>query len=103
VTVAERYERIRRAIEQRCRVDISERLVVTDLIMRELARAEKAEARIAELNAFIVQLTRETPYPDEVRELAGQVRTLIAEVGTLRATIAEMKRRAPSFFGDIRL
>jgi hypothetical protein len=62
---------------------------------------EKGQARIAELNAFIVKLSREMPYWDEVRQLDGQVRTLIAEVGTLRAQLAEMKRRAPSFFGDL--
>lgn len=92
-TAAERYERIRQAILVRLKVDIEENWVVLrDLFRHELARADKAEARIAELNAFIVKLTRETPYPDEVRQLDGQVRTLIAEVGTLRAELAEMRR-----------
>lgn len=93
-TAAERFERIRKAILVRLKVDIGwEWPVLHDLFKHELERAEKAEARIAELNAFIVKLTRETPYPDEVRQLDAQVRTLIAEVGTLRAELAESRRR----------
>jgi len=102
-TAAERYERVRHAILVRLKVDIDhEWTALRDLFKREFDAREKAEARIAELNAFIVKLSRETPYPDELHQLAGQVRTLIAEVGTLRVQLAEMKRRAPSFFGDIR-
>lgn len=92
-TAAERYERVRHAILVRLKVDIDhEWTALQALFKREFEAREKAEARIAELNAFIVKLTRETPYPDEVRQLDGQVRRLIAEVGTLRAELAEMRR-----------
>ena len=54
-----------------------------------LARIEQLQTRQQELLATIVKLAQTTPFPDE----AGQAAVLIAEVGTLRATVAERDRR----------
>lgn len=53
----------------------------------EVLKAERVRlaARVDELLAAMVRITRETPYPEEVAAQGA----LIAEVGTLRARIAE--------------
>lgn len=48
-----------------------------------------AKARIDELLITVKNLSLTTPYPEE----AGSVQTLIAEVGTLKARVAELERR----------
>jgi len=52
-----------------------------------LVDAEKAYRD--ELRTLIVKISRETPYPAELDECRSARRALIAEVGTLRAQLAE--------------
>jgi hypothetical protein len=54
-----------------------------------LDEIDRLEARQQELLATIVRLTNETPYPEEIKGWVEQRAKLIAEIGTLKATIAE--------------
>jgi hypothetical protein len=93
MTTEQRYQRFRNAILVRLKVDIdTDWPVLRDLVKRELGRAETAEARVAELNGFIADMSRRMVYPAELVELQAQVRALIAEVGSLRAELAEARR-----------
>lgn len=55
------------------------------------ADAERLKSRQQDHLALIAKITRETPYPAELEECRSARRALIAEVGTLRATLAESK------------
>ena len=57
-------------------------------------KREALEARVQELLATIVKVTNETPYPDEIRGALEQRGTLLAEVGTLKARVAELEEAA---------
>jgi chromosome segregation ATPase len=59
----------------------------------ERARVADLEKRRDELLDALVRLSRETPYPDEVQGWQGQRAALMAEVGTLRARVAELEER----------
>lgn len=48
-----------------------------------------------ELLALVARVSRETPLPGEADELRRQVAALVAEVGTLRARIAELEAERP--------
>jgi chromosome segregation ATPase len=56
-------------------------------------RAEKAEARIAELHQAMIKLTHETPYPEEAEENRQRVGVLLAEVGTLKSRTENAEAR----------
>lgn len=57
-------------------------------------RMAALEKRQEELLATIVRLTNETPFPDEVKNALEQRGKLLAEVGTLRASVAEWRALA---------
>lgn len=63
-----------------------------DRLRSEVAMKQE---RIDMLLEAIVRITRETPYPEEVEQNRGRVARLIAEVGTLKAHIAELTPRLP--------
>jgi len=50
------------------------------------------ETRQQELLQTIVRLTNETPFPDEIKGWEAQRAAMVAEVGSLRARIAELER-----------
>lgn len=50
------------------------------------------DRRNQELREALVRVTRETPYPDELEKCRTAQAALIAEVGTLRARVAELER-----------
>ena len=54
---------------------------------------ERLRARQDELLAAMVRITNETPYPDEINGWTEQRAKLIAEVGTLRAEVADLRDR----------
>ena len=54
-------------------------------------RALAAETRIAELNALVVKITNETPYPDEAKDALAQRGKLVAEIGTLKNRVAKLE------------
>jgi hypothetical protein len=56
-----------------------------------VAENEALKARQQELLATIVRLTNETPYPEEVKTALEQRGALLAEIGTLRAKLAQLK------------
>ncbi len=56
-----------------------------------LDEVDRLESRQQEHLQLIAKLTRETPYPDECDECRSARRALVAEVGTLRARIAELE------------
>lgn len=68
---------------------------------REIAMADQLEAARAEIDRLaerqqahlqlVAKLARETPYPAELDECRSARAKLIAEVGTLRARIAELE------------
>jgi hypothetical protein len=66
-----------------------------DALPAALDRIEALETRQQELLTFIRAQSQLTPFPDE----AGQAAVLLAEVGTLRATIAERDRRIEDLMG----
>ena len=57
------------------------------------AAVDVREARIHQLLRDFVRLTQEQPFPEELREWPAQRAALIAEVGTLRARLAELEAR----------
>ncbi len=57
------------------------------------ARIAVLEQRQQELLALILRLTNETPFPDEVKDWVAQRAALVAQVGSLRARVAELERR----------
>lgn len=67
-----------------------------DARIAELERLRKTvcakDVRIAELGATVLKVSRETPYPDEIRDWVAQRGKLVAELGTLRAEVADLKR-----------
>lgn len=54
-----------------------------------VAERDRLKTRVAELLITVKNLSLTTPYPEE----SGNVATLIAEVGTLKARVAELERR----------
>lgn len=86
LTDEERTE-LRKICEQQPRVWYG---AILDNILRLLDENEALRSRVAELLALSVKLTRETPYPEEAEENRQRVGVLTAEVGTLRARIAEL-------------
>lgn len=54
---------------------------------------ESARRRVDELLRTCVQLTNETPFPDEIKGWQEQRAKLVAEVGSLKATVAERDRQ----------
>lgn len=48
--------------------------------------------RQQELLGLVAKLSRETPYADEVKGWEDQRRAMIAEIGTLRARVAELEQ-----------
>lgn len=63
---------------------------------RDAARAEsvRLQTRVDELLATCVRLTQETPFPDEFKDWQATRAAMTAEVGTLRARVAEIERDA---------
>lgn len=64
-------------------------------MIERIAQLEKENAQLRErqqeLLATIVKLTNELPYPDEVRGWTAQRAKLVAEIGTLRAKVAQLE------------
>lgn len=58
---------------------------VWEHLSNALDEIERLQQRMTEMHLAMVRITRETPYEEE----RGNVATLIAEVGTLRAKLAE--------------
>jgi len=56
------------------------------------SRCAALETRQQELLQTIVRLTNETPFPDEIRGWEAQRAAMVAEVGSLRAMVAELER-----------
>lgn len=63
-----------------------------DVIDRQAEHIGRLLVRQQELLATIVRLTNETPFPDEVKGWESQRSAMVAEVGTLRARVAELER-----------
>ncbi len=57
-------------------------------------RVSALETRQQELLQTIVRLTNETPFPDEIKGREAQRAAMVAEVGSLRAKVAELERAA---------
>lgn len=56
-----------------------------DLVVKLIAEVRRLTARNQELLEAYAKLSREAPYPDEVRGWTAQRGKMLAEVGTLRA------------------
>ena len=67
-------------------VDIVERIVEP-----YAAKVAALETRQQELLQMIVRVTNETPFPDEIKGWTEQRAKLVAEIGTLRARVAEFE------------
>lgn len=59
-----------------------------EVVRMMTAERDRLKTRISELLVTVKNLSLSTPYPEE----AGNVATLIAEVGTLKARVAELER-----------
>jgi hypothetical protein len=55
------------------------------------ARVRELEARRDELLATLARVSRETPYPDELKGWESQRSAMVAEVGTLKARVRELE------------
>jgi hypothetical protein len=66
---------------------------LADQLEAAAAEVGRLAARRDELLALAAKLTRETPYPAELEECRSARRALIAEVGTLRATTADLDQQ----------
>jgi hypothetical protein len=55
-----------------------------------------------ELLALVARVTNETPYPDEIKGWQDQKAKLVAEIGTLKAQVAEAQRERDEYGADIR-
>lgn len=73
------------------------------------AENRRLEIRINDLLTAFVRLTQETPFPDEMKDWQATRAAMTAEVGTLRARVAELERdrdglreRVPRFPFDVR-
>lgn len=64
------------------------------------SRVSALETRQQELLQTIVRVTNETPFPDEIKGWAEQRAKMTAEIGTLRALVAEFERTAKQPGGD---
>lgn len=66
-----------------------------DMPERAEAHEQLAAAvdRIDELLRAMVRITNETPFPDEVKNWTEQRAKLVAEIGSLKAALAERDRR----------
>ncbi len=64
-------------------------LYLWDAVASVVAERDRLQARVDELLVTVRNLSLTTPYPEE----AGNAATLIAEVGTLKARVAELERR----------
>lgn len=75
-----------------CDDTCTEHIETIDSLRRRLKQAETerdaARTRIDELLVTVRNLSLQTPYPEESRNAA----TLIAEVGTLRSQLSELRR-----------
>jgi tRNA U54 and U55 pseudouridine synthase Pus10 len=54
---------------------------------------QNKNTRIDALLDLVAKLSREVPYEFEVEEMQGQIAKLIAEVGTLRSELRELKSK----------
>lgn len=72
---------------------VLERVVTPKVVVSLVERVRALEQRQQELLATIVRLTNEVPFPDEVKDWVAQRAALVAEVGSLRARVAELERR----------
>jgi hypothetical protein len=97
VNVNERYERLRRAIEQRCRVDIAEWAVLVALVRRELERGDAAARLAAEVKRLHVDLDMVTQAsPDScagflARALREETKAIDAEAALIRERAAHAR------------
>jgi len=66
-----------------------------------LLRADIARllARQQELLQTLVKLTQTTPFPDEFKDWESQRAKFVAEIGTLRAQVADLERRLEDWEG----
>lgn len=70
---------------------INEEHLALDII--ELcAEVRRLQTRQQELLAAMVRITNETPFPDEAANWTEQRAKLLAEIGTLKAQLAEARR-----------
>lgn len=58
-----------------------------------LAEYDRRGTRIDELLATVVKVAQQTPFPDELKDWPDQRAAMTAEVGTLKARVAELERR----------
>lgn len=65
---------------------------VAEALQAALAEIDRLGERQQEHLQLIAKLTRETPYPDEIKECKAHRAALIAEVGTLRGRVAELEQ-----------
>lgn len=63
-----------------------------DKVLQLAAQVEALETRRDELLAAIRRLTVELPYPDEIQGWTEQRAKLIAEIGTLRAQVMQLRQ-----------
>lgn len=68
-------------------------------VQRDEARqeVERLTARQQELLATIVRISQETPLVEEVKEALEQRGKLLAEIGTLKAMVAELRAKQAAF------
>jgi hypothetical protein len=57
-----------------------------------LDRIDELETRRDELLATVVKVTNSTPFADEAKDALEQRGALVAEVGTLKSTVASLRR-----------
>lgn len=57
----------------------------------EQAETCRMRTRIAELHQAMLRVANDTPYPDEANDALAQRGAMVAEVGTLKARVAELE------------
>ena len=72
---------------------LEQRITLSRAVIVLVDQALERETRIQQLLRDYVRLTNEQPFPEELRDWPAQRAALIAEVGTLRARLAELESR----------
>lgn len=93
--LAERDATIKRAKEAEAQVSLwrSDPLGGMAAVDHWKTKAEALETRVSELLALVAKISQETPLPDEVAQALTQRGAMLAEIGTLRARVAELEAK----------
>lgn len=76
--------------------------IVQRIVEPHAARVAALETRQQELLQTIVRVTNEVPFPDEIKGWTAQRAKMVAEIGTLRAQLAEAQSDLQHRFRDHR-